>query len=97
MNQMEHTAKCPSCAAGHLKRAHRLTVDAPLQMSLGKRRYYCAECGWTGWKRRLHRQQRGTRRLRKESGTAKDTLTALLITFVLLVVSWIAYRIYATW
>ena len=50
-------AKCPKCAAGHLKRAHRLTVDAPLQMSIGKRRYYCAECGWTGWKRRLHRQK----------------------------------------
>lgn len=97
MNQLDHTAKCPKCGAGHLKRAHGVTVVALFRIPLGKRRYRCAECGWTGWKRRLLRRERGSRRPRTDLRVAKDTVTAFLVTMALLVVLWVAFRVYATW
>ncbi len=47
---------CPQCGAGRLKRASIPFFDAAVELMTTQRRYRCADCGWTGRRRRLRRR-----------------------------------------
>ena len=48
---------CPRCGSDRLKRAPLLLL-AVAEPIVGRRRYRCPGCGWTGWKHRLKRLPR---------------------------------------
>lgn len=46
---------CPRCASDRLKSAQVPLVSLAM-MVIGRHRYRCADCAWTGWKHRLRRR-----------------------------------------
>lgn len=53
------TAGSPACGSSRLKSAPLPVVGAIVGLVVGRRRYRCADCRWTGWKHRLRRRSDG--------------------------------------
>jgi hypothetical protein len=47
---------CPACGSNRLKGAPLPLVSLILTPLFPRRRYRCADCRWSGWKRRLRRR-----------------------------------------
>lgn len=47
---------CPKCGSDILKSAPFPIVEPFIKPFVKKRRYHCRQCGWTGWRHRLHRR-----------------------------------------
>jgi hypothetical protein len=47
---------CPKCKSDRLKGAAIPGISLVLSPLVHRRRYHCADCGWTGWKHRLQRR-----------------------------------------
>ena len=50
------TTGCPACGSDRLKRAPLPVVSVLAGAVMRRRRYRCADCGWTGWRHRLRRR-----------------------------------------
>jgi len=46
---------CPACGSERVRRAPLLLL-AIVEPIVGRRRYQCGDCAWTGWKHRLRRR-----------------------------------------
>jgi len=75
---------CPSCGADRLKSAPVMALESLVRLVSEKRRYRCAGCGWTGWRRRLIRRKRDVPSLNQ-----KRTATPPAVIFFIFVVAFL--------
>ena len=76
---------CPRCGAERLKGAHGL-LDSLFGPITGRRRYRCAHCSWSGWKRRLARKSTRDTSLLPKSGPPREAYWFLALTIAVLLV-----------